>query len=132
MATHLSVIVQHFAALCNFAHLILRALHISECDIPVPGFPGPGNFAPFLMVPVPEKMVPEKSTGTGPGKNGPEKSTVTGTGKNCSRYQNIPGNFRSLYMNIVMILILMTIMMIRLMLSGLGKKSKQKDYVLGM
>ncbi len=33
---------------------------ISECDIPVPGIPGPGNFAPFWMVPVPvsEKIGP--------------------------------------------------------------------------
>ena len=36
--------------------------NIAECDIPVPGIPGPGNFAPFWMVPVP---VPEKF---GPGK----------------------------------------------------------------
>ena len=50
--------------------------------------PGPGNFAPFLMMPVP---VPEK---IGPGKKYRyrsrkkmvlEKSTGTGPGKNCSR-----------------------------------------------
>ena len=46
-----------------------------ECDIPVPGIPGPENFAPFWMVlvPVPEKFgpgkkvpvsVPEKILGT--------------------------------------------------------------------
>ena len=54
-----------------------------ECDIAVPGIPGPGNFAPFWMVPVPEKigprkkfryryqkkLVPEKSTGPGTEKN---------------------------------------------------------------
>ena len=71
-----------------------------ECDIPVPGIPGPGNFAPFWMVPVP---VPEK---IGPGKKYryryrknlvPEKSTGPGTGKNWSRYRKIPGNSRSLY-----------------------------------
>ena len=62
--------------------------HSPECDIPVPGIPGPGNFAPFWMVPVP---VPEKF---GPGKKNryryrknlvPEKSTGPGTGKNWSR-----------------------------------------------
>ena len=31
-----------------------------ECDIAVPGFSGPGNFAPFWMVPVPEKIGPGK------------------------------------------------------------------------
>ena len=39
-----------------------------ECDIAVPGISGPGNFAPFWMVPVPEKI-------------GPGKRTVPGTGK---------------------------------------------------
>ena len=83
----------------------------AECDIPVPGIPGPGNFAPFWMVPVPvpekigpgkkyryryrKNLVPEKSTGTGtekiwsrkkvpvpvPEKIGPGKRTVPGTGK---------------------------------------------------
>ena len=78
-----------------------------ECDIPVPGIPGPGNCAPFWMVPVPvlekigpgkkcryrylKNLVPEKSTGPGTGKKYgyryrknlvPEKSTGLGTGKN--------------------------------------------------
>ena len=59
--------------------------YTSECDIPVPGIPGPGNLAPFWMVPVP---VPEK---IGPGKKYryryrknlvPEKSTGPGTRTN--------------------------------------------------
>ena len=58
--------------------------------------PGPGNFAPFWMVPVLEKigprkkfryryrknLVPEKVTVPVPEKIGPEKSTGPGTGKN--------------------------------------------------
>ena len=45
-----------------FSHLTTQGVSMAECDIPVPGIPGPGNFAPFWMVPVP---VPEK---IGPGK----------------------------------------------------------------
>ena len=41
---------------------LLTLIIDAECDIPVPGIPGPGNFAPVWMVPVP---VPEKF---GPGK----------------------------------------------------------------
>ena len=54
---------------------------VSECDIPVPGIPGTGNFSSFLVVSVPvseiidtrkksqnryrKNLVPEKSTGIG-------------------------------------------------------------------
>ena len=99
----------------------------TECDIPVPGIPGPGNFAPFwrYRYRYRKKLVPEKSTGTGTGKIWsrkkvpvpvpkkfgpgkkyrsryrkklvPEKSTGTGIGENWSRYRRIPGNSRSLY-----------------------------------
>ena len=67
---------------------------LSECDIPVPGIPGPGNFAPFWMVPVPvpekfgpgkkyryryrKNLVPEKSTGPGNGKNSGYRHTLVG------------------------------------------------------
>jgi len=106
--------------------VVLLPDHLSECDIPVPGIPGPGNFAPFwrYRYRYRKKLVPEKSTGTGTGKIWsrkkvpvpvpkkfgpgkkyrsqyrkklvPEKSTGTGIGENWSRYRRIPGNSRSL------------------------------------
>ena len=42
-------------------------LTVSECDVPVPGIPVPGNCSLFLMVsePVSEKFGTEKSLGIG-------------------------------------------------------------------
>ena len=79
-----------------------------ESPAPVPGKFGPGKKYRSRYR---KKLVPEKSTGTGIGKNWsrkkyryrywkklvPEKSTGTGIGKNWSQYRRIPGNSRSLY-----------------------------------
>ena len=70
----------------------------SECDVPVPGIPGTGNFSYFWWYRnrYRKKLVPEKSIGTGIGKIwyrkkvsepvsekfGTGKSTGIGIGKN--------------------------------------------------
>ena len=76
----------------------IHGLHyISECDVPVPGIPGTGNFSFFWWYRnrYRKKMVPEKSPGTGIGeiwyrknvsepvseKFGTGKSLGTGIGK---------------------------------------------------
>ena len=39
-----------------------------ECDVPVPGIPGIGNFSFWYRIRYRKKMVPEKSPGTGIGE----------------------------------------------------------------
>ena len=65
-----------------------------ESPAPVPGKFGPGKKYRSRYR---KKLVPEKSTGTGIGKNWSRKKYRSWYRKKWSQYQRIPGNSRSLY-----------------------------------
>ena len=65
-----------------------------ESPAPVPGKFGPGK---KYRSQYRKKLVPEKSTGTGIGKNWSWKKYRSWYRKKWSQYQRIPGNSRSLY-----------------------------------
>ena len=75
-------IQKHICYICS-CHMLL---YTTECDVPVPGIPGTGNFSCFWWYRnrYQKKLVPEKSIGSEPvsEKNGTGKSIGTGTGKN--------------------------------------------------